>query len=351
MQVQNTATHGSAGCFLAARRKSGGFNLPIARLLDIRLSFVICLLGLSAHRWRADVRAAKTAVGAIEGMQEERVARDIHVFTSELYAQVTAGLVVTEEGCILVDTLPYPEESAQIAGASQTLCPRGVPLIVYTHYHADHTYGAYLFPDATVVAHSMTRDLLAEKGFDSLAEAKRQAPELSEVELVMPSVVFEQGELELHLGDKTLRLFHSPGHTPDSIAAYVVEDRVLFAADTMLPVPTIFDGDLNTLVQSLEALRSIPIESVVQGHGEVVLRGEVGDRIDESVTYLLKIDKLADEAVAKERPLDDLLSNDIESCGLSRIPLNGLVQELHLANLQALYTRKMQERAGAQVRP
>jgi cyclase len=284
-------------------------------------------------------------------MQEERVARDIHVFTSELYAQVTAGLVVTEAGCILVDTLPYPEESTRIARAARALCPRGVQLIVYTHYHADHTYGAYLFPGATVVSHSMTRDMILEKGFDSLAEAKRQAPELAEVDLVLPSVVFEQGELVLHLGEKTLRLFHSPGHTPDSIAAFVVEDRVLFAADTMLPVPTIFDGDLNSLAQSLEALRNLPIESVVQGHGEVILRGEVGDRIDESLAYLLKIDKLANEAVAKGRTLDDLLAHDIESCGLSRIPLNGLVQELHLANLHALYTRKTQERAGAQVLP
>ena len=272
-------------------------------------------------------------------MQEERVARDIHVFTSELYAQVTAGLVVTEEGCILIDTLPFPEETAQILSTVENSCPYGVQLVVLTHYHADHTYGTYQFPDATIVAHASTRDLLIEKGFDALAAAKSQAPELAEVELILPSVVFDAGELTLHLGGKTLQLFHSPGHTPDSIATFVVDDKVLFASDTVLPVPTIFDGDLDTLVLSLDRLKELPIESIVQGHGEVILRGEVSDRIDQAVGYLHRIHNLVDETIAAGQPRDSLLENDIESCGLSRIPLNGLVQQLHIANLVSLYDR------------
>jgi len=279
-------------------------------------------------------------------MQDERVASDIHIFTSEAYAQVTAGLIVTDEGCILIDTLPFPEETSQIAAAARTLCPDGVRLLVFTHYHSDHTYGAYQFPGATVVSHVLTRDLLIEKGYDALARAKSQAPELAEVDLVLPSVVFDSGAMTLHLGKKTLQLFHSPGHTPDSIAAYVVEDKVLFASDTVLPVPTIFDGDLNVLITSLERLKELPIDSVVQGHGEVILRGEVNARIDEGVAYLNKIEKLASQAIAEGRPRDSLLKVDIESCGLSRIPLNGLVQQLHTANLLALFDRMAQKKTA-----
>ena len=36
-------------------------------------------------------------------VQRERVTDDIYVFTSNLYAQVTAGLIVTGEGAILID--------------------------------------------------------------------------------------------------------------------------------------------------------------------------------------------------------------------------------------------------------
>jgi cyclase len=270
-------------------------------------------------------------------MQEERVAPDIHVFTSELYAQVTASLIVTDEGCILIDTLPFPEETAQILASAGNLCRGGVRLLVLTHYHSDHVYGAYQFPHATIVAHSLTRQILIEKGLDVLEEAKSQSPELEEVRLMLPTVVFDNDELSLHLGNKTLQLFHSPGHTPDSIAAYVVEDRVLFAADSMMPVPTIFDGDIDALTTSLNRLKEIPIDSVVQGHGEVILRGEVIARIDEALGYLDQIRDIVNKAVAAGEPRVSLLEHDIESCGLSRIPLNGQVQQLHVTNLVALY--------------
>ena len=278
-------------------------------------------------------------------MQEERVASDIHIFTSEMYAQVTAGLVNTPEGCILIDSLPFPEEAVQLAAFVHELNPIGVQQIVITHYHADHTYGAYLFPQATVVSHALTRDLLIERGIAALEEAKAQSPELVDVELRLPTVVFDDSELTLHIGAKTLQLFHSPGHTPDSTAVYVVEDKVLFAADTLLPVPTIFDGDLDTLIRSLQRLKELPIEAVVQGHGEVILRGEVGSHIDQSVAYLEKIRGLVSEAVAAGEPREHLMHNNIESCGLSRIPLNGLVQRLHVANLLALYDRMVQSQA------
>lgn len=274
-----------------------------------------------------------------KGMQEERVSKDIHVFTSELYAQVTAGLIVTSKGCILIDTLPFPEETLEIAAFVRNHYRSEVQQLVFTHYHADHTYGAYLFPRATVVAHAMTRDILLEKGLDALGEAKSQATELAEVELVLPTVVFDEGEMTLHLGSKTVELFHSPGHTPDSIAAYVIEDKVLFAADTVLPVPSIPDGDLETLIESLERLKKRPIESVVQGHGEVILRGEVHARLDQGVTYLKKIRKLVNRTIKQGRARSSLLENSIESCGLSRIPLNGLVQQLHTANLLSLYDK------------
>jgi cyclase len=143
----------------------------------------------------------------------------------------------------------------------------------------------------------------------------------------------------LHIGDKTVQLFHSPGHTPDCIAAYVVEDKVLFASDTVLPTPTIFDGDVDALIQSLERLKEWSVESIVQGHGEVILRGEVVDRLNQGVAYLEKIHKLVRRAVVEGRPRESLLKINIESCGLSRIPLNGVVQQLHTANLLSLYDR------------
>ncbi len=73
----------------------------------------------------------------------------------------------------------------------------------------------------------------------------------------------------------------------------------------------------------------------------MILRGEVGSRIDQAVEYLYTIRDIVDEAIAEEKPRESFREHDIESCGLSRIPLNGLVQDLHLTNLLALYDREM----------
>ena len=45
-------------------------------------------------------------------MQRERVAEDIYVFTSELYARVTAGAVVTPDGAILNTNTPVLQWNA-----------------------------------------------------------------------------------------------------------------------------------------------------------------------------------------------------------------------------------------------
>lgn len=272
-------------------------------------------------------------------MHQERVSTDVHVFTSELYAQVTAGLIITPEGCILIDTLPFPVETAGILRAVAQSCAKGIKHIIFTHHHADHTYGAYLFPRAEIVSYAQTRDLLIERAVPTLERDKAQTPELADVQIVLPSVVFSEGELVLHLGGKTIRLIHSPGHTPDSIVAYIEEDKVLFAADTVMPIPVVADGDLDQMIKSLQRLHTLQVENMVQGHGEVILRGEVPLTIDRSIAYLRTIEKLVKKAIAGGQSRVSLQEMNIEDCGLSRIPLNGLVQQLHIANLLALYER------------
>lgn len=272
-------------------------------------------------------------------MLRERVSEDIYVFTSDLYAQVTAGAIVTGEGTILVDTLPFPVEAHEMAEFIAQNCPASVRYVILTHYHADHTYGAYLFQQADVVAHERCRTLLAEVGVPALDAAKVEVPELEEVVIRLPVITFEEGEITLQLGGRLVRLIHSPGHTKDSVMVYVEDDRVLFASDTVMPVPSIVDGDVEAFRTSLRKVTALPIENLVQGHGEVILRGEVQDVVELSLRYLDAIEDRVRRAIESGKGKDVLRRNNIESCGLSRIPLNGQVQQIHVANLLALYDR------------
>lgn len=270
-------------------------------------------------------------------MQRERVADDIYVFTSELYAQVTAGAVITPEGAILIDTLLFPEEARAIKHLLENRLGCPVRYIINTHYHADHTYGTCFFPDAQVIAHARCYELLDTRGRQGLSIAQQNTGELRDVSIVLPHIVFDSGTLSVHLGNKTVELRHSPGHSPDSIVCLVKEDRVLFAADTMMAIPYFVDGSYDDFVNSLHALQNGGFENVVQGHGEVVLRGEVEEVIQSDLNYLAAIRRQVERAIERGQPPEALDAVSIESCGKSRIPLNGLVQELHQANLRALY--------------
>ncbi len=279
-------------------------------------------------------------------MQRERVADDIYVFTSELYAQVTAGAILTTEGTILIDTLVFPEEARAIRHFLEDRLNSPVRYVINTHYHADHTYGTCFFPDAQLVTHARCYDLLDTRGREGLAAAQHSTSELREVHIVLPHMVFDGGTLSVRLGNKTVELRHSPGHSPDSVVCLVREDRVLFAADTMMPVPYFVDGSYDDFVASLHALQNGGFENVVQGHGEVILRGEVEEVIQGHLGYLSLIRRHVERVLDRGLPPEALNTVTIEECGKSRIPLNGLVQDLHQANMHALYHDLVAQRRG-----
>lgn len=271
-------------------------------------------------------------------MARERVSEDIYVFTSELYAQVTAGVIVTEEGTVVIDTLPFPSETAEIVDFVEDHTPNHVQFVINTHSHADHIFGDFLFPNADIIAHRLCRRAITKYAEKGLSAAQEQNPELSSVVIRFPNIVFES-ELTLRLGSKTIQLVYMPGHTADSIAVLVKEDRVLFAGDIMMPVPYIVWGDVDQMMQSLQIIRDMSLENIVQGHGEVLLRGEINETIDSSMDYLKNITRCLRDALREDTPLQELLALDIEQFGKSRIPLNGLVQQLHQGNLRRLYER------------
>jgi cyclase len=276
----------------------------------------------------------------------ERVSDDIFVFTSEMYAQVTAGVILTTEGIIVVDTLPFPKDTQAMVEFIRRRSPHRALYVINTHHHADHTYGNYLFPEAEVVAHAACRRSLLRDGERRLEEAKEQNPELADVHLRAPAVVFERGQMFFHLGGKTVQLIHTPGHSSDCIVAYVKEDKVLFGGDTVTPVPFIVDGDWQEMIASLRLIQGLPLENIVQGHGEVMLRGEIPGALASSISYLQTIYKRVRRHVEAGLPPSSLRKVDIEKCGKSRIPLNGLVQDLHWANLMHLYNVLTAEKAA-----
>lgn len=270
-------------------------------------------------------------------MQRERITDHIFVFRSDQYAQVTAGLVLTREGAVLIDTLLYPEETMLIRRFVEDGLGSNVAFVINTHFHADHTTGTCFFPGAQVVAHRLCRDILDARGRESLRQLKDSAVEFSAVELVLPTITFED-EMLLDIGGANFKLRESPGHSPDSIVCLLEEEEVLFAADTVMPIPYFVDGDFVDFTESLKRLLDQEYENIVQGHGDIILRGEAPEKITGDLEYL----RLLDEAVtiALDKGLKDIENQvSLTQCGKSHVLLNGIVQQLHQHNIRALVNR------------
>ncbi len=116
----------------------------------------------------------------------------------------------------------------------------------------------------------------------------------------------------------------------------VEEDRILFAGDSFMPIPYIVDGDVEESINSIKKMAKMGLENIVQGHGDIILRGEIDAAVKENLNYLNAVKK-AVKAIAKKKNAEELLEEiTIESCGKSRVYLGGLARDLHVRNLYAL---------------
>jgi len=270
-------------------------------------------------------------------MQRERVSENVYWFQSEVYAQVTAGVITGTQWAVVIDTLALPEETLAMRSFIEEELLVPVRYVINTHYHADHTWGNCFFPGATVIGHTLCRQMMAERGQAALDAARRQNPTFKQVKLVLPHITFDKGEMSLRVGKKNLILFPTPGHSQDGISVFVEEDRVLFAGDAFLPLPYIVDGDLEELTATIKRIGKMGLENIIQGHGDIILRGEIDEAVKENINYLSAIRKVVRNALKRRNPLDVLATVDVESCGKSRVYLAGLAEDLHRRNLRALY--------------
>lgn len=272
-------------------------------------------------------------------MHRERVSENVFWFQSEVYAQVTAGVVAGPQWAVVIDTLALPDETLGMREFIEHELSVPVRYVINTHYHADHAWGNCFFPGATVIAHARCRDLLDERGRPSLEMARKQNAALRQVKIVLPHVTFDRGELNLRVGKKNLALMPATGHSEDGIAVLVEEDRVLFAGDAFMPLPYVVDGDIDEIAASIKKIGRMGLENIVQGHGDIILRGEIDAAVKENLAYLHNIKKFVKAAARRRFSEDELDSAGIEQYGKSRVHLGGLAEALHKRNLQMLLKR------------
>ena len=141
-------------------------------------------------------------------------------------------------------------------------------VIINTHYHWDHVWGNWCFPDSMIISHSLCR-VLIDKHWDEDIEHNKQHVIDGDVYKKLPNLVFLD---KLYFPDDGVSIFHSPGHTKDCISIYDERDSVLYAGDNIgdtdeeiLPV---IDTDPGTFNRLLSLYDTYDFDVCISGHNK-----------------------------------------------------------------------------------
>ncbi|ARZ70916.1 MBL fold metallo-hydrolase [Streptomyces sp. HU2014] len=219
-----------------------------------------------------------------------------------------AGILTGGGRTALIDTAATERRARLLRDAALAEGAAPPTTVVNTHHHGDHTYGNFVFPEATVVGHAACRTETLAAGLQ--LHAIWPGVEYGDVTVAPPTVTYTE-EMALHLGDTEVRLIHpGPAHTVGDTIAWLPEQGVVFTGDLVFNggTPFLLMGSLSGSLRSLEILRGLDAQTVVPGHGRVTDPG-VYDTLER---YFRWVEELArDGRAAGRTPLEVARATDL----------------------------------------
>jgi glyoxylase-like metal-dependent hydrolase (beta-lactamase superfamily II) len=166
---------------------------------------------------------------------------------------------------LLVDTMNLPAQAEWVKRwlASELGIERFAA--VNTHWHPDHVAGNWLFERDPIVAHTATRDFLAEHR-DALERGLW--PGCPPIRVVLPNRTFE-GRLDLAVEDLPVELHEFAIHERGHVAVYLPTERLLIAADMLEDPLWIFHFDFAPPERQLaeyDRMRAMDVDRIVSTH-------------------------------------------------------------------------------------
>src|SRR5262245_48689522 len=245
------------------------------------------------------------------GPRVKKLADGVYVHTGNGFDS-NSGIILTDEGVIVVDTGQNPIESRAIAETVKKLSPMPVRIVIDTEPHGDHTTGHFVFPQALVIA--------AQGGGESMRGADKAAPNriqtmaatspqmkaaLEGYKFIAPHIEYNE-TMTISLGGKTIELRHMKGvHSESDTAVWLPKERVVFSASAFVvnqinilrPFVTIPD-----ILAAGKMMRALKPEHVVPGHGTP----GTTKILDDGEKYYALLMQRVDAAMKQGKSLDDI---------------------------------------------
>ena len=223
------------------------------------------------------------------------------------------GIVLTQDGVVLIDSGHNPTDSRAILAAVKKLTPMPVRLLIDTEPHPDHTTGHFVFsPPAVIVAAAGAGDSMRGREHENpqriqkLAATSPQMKDALEGYRFIPPHVEYQQKATLHVGERTFELMYLKGvHSEADTAIWMPQERVLFSASGIVhdqinilrPFVTIPD-----ILAAAKLLKALYPEHVIPGHGQP---GTVKIFEDTEKYYALLLERV-DKAMKEGKTLDQI---------------------------------------------
>lgn len=117
----------------------------------------------------------------------------------------------------LVDTTFTEARGRALRKAIAGVTDRPVRTLLNTHHHGDHTWGNFVFPEATIIGHRLCREVTIETALSS--QAFFPGVEWGEIEVEPAFVTFDE-RITVYVDDIEVQFIYvGPAHTSnDSIA-------------------------------------------------------------------------------------------------------------------------------------
>ena len=224
------------------------------------------------------------------------------------YALANSILIEGEKTNIIIDTTGSEETATEVKDMFDAINSNPVETIIYTHNHADHTYGATVFAEGSnpdIYAHSTTeiylsrvigilrpiissrsnrmfgnalpKEQVENNGIGPFLEIGRDGRKPG---LLYPTKTFTD-QIEFEAAGHEVQLFHAPGETNDQLFVWLPEKKVLFPGDNFYKTfPNLYTirgtpyRDLVGWVNSIDMMRYLEPEYLVPSHTRPIVGKE-----------------------------------------------------------------------------
>ncbi len=219
------------------------------------------------------------------------------------FALANSIMVEGDDGVVIIDVTESVEEAQEVWAAFQEITDKPIVALIYTHNHADHTFGGRGFVpegDIPVYSHSSTnyyldrfinilRPIIGVRSARMFGTFLPRGPEGmvndgigpflgaggtndTTVGIIRPNITFDD-TLDVELAGIQFHLEHAPGETNDQIFIWLPEKRVLFPGDNIYRAfPNLYTirgtpyRDVAAWSHSIDAMRALRPEYLVPSH-------------------------------------------------------------------------------------